>query len=784
MELPVIVEKVIFQNEKGFAILACSLNPYSSKYKEELEVVLLKNINLNKYNNFTITTSMFDPHEKAEGRQYIFIGDFIKHEKYGEQFKSEFYYQDRPSTEEGLRVYLMSLPNIKEARSSDILKTFGVEETIRILDKEPSKLIEINGITEKRIPPIKIAWDRDRILRELYIWLNDHGISPQLGKKIYATWGDNSFNVLNNNPYQITDIKGFGFVKADFIAHKISKSVNKEARTVACMKYVLTEDIHKNSNLCMPYSSFAKIVLDTLKKGNEQNNPTENIQEYTNLIPLCIKKNLDTFVAIKNIGETNNGAYIYLKEIWDKEKFIATSIYKRRVIESEKEGDNSDLDQYKLKDDDLIDAEKDVSKFSQREVKLDESQKEAIRSAFNNRITVITGAGGTGKSTICRCIYHLSEEKKLSVRMMSPTGKAARVLSNKTSFPAETIHRSLKMKPGDDLPSESIREDMVIIDEVSMVGIDTMFAVFSAIEENVWAHIVFVGDCNQLPSVSPGNFLFDIMQSGCVNIVRLDKIHRQDENSYIPLLANDISNGKVVEIPKNASDIAWHSLSSLESFDNAIKNAVSNFMKGNNIEDLQFLAPMYRGEYGINKVNEIVQNYMMDYNKSQNSLFQKGFIKLYVGDRVIQTENNYSKSIFNGDMGRVVEAGRKAIDPSVSDEQKDFVIVNFYGENLTYVDEEIEQLKLAWCCSVHKFQGSQSPYVVFVFPGEASIMASKEILYTAMTRAEKKLDIYGHMQMFKISPTKSVVRKRYTNMNNIIKEVRDNKKIFKILEMA
>jgi len=790
IELPILVEKVVFRSDKGFAILACTLNPYSSKYKAELEDLLLRNIKPNSYNNFPVTIDMLEPHDKAEGGQYICIGDFFKHPKYGEQFKADFIYLDEPTNEEGLKAYLMTLTHIKESRSSAILKTFGVSETIRILNEEPSKLLAINGITENRIGPIKEAWDRGKGLRDLYIWLNDHGIQPAIGKKIYAIWKQDSRQILTENPYRLIKIKGFGFTQADQIAYKIFKDVPKDLRTVACLQCVLEEDMRKNSNLCMFYESLRDETIKKLRDGSERNAPSipfDKMMYEKKIIPSCIKHNLKVFTAVRNIHDPKQGDYVYLKTVWDKEKYIAAAIYNRRPSEEEKKEsqdnvplETKDDNEFACTEKDIDDAEKDVSNYSQKEIKLDDYQKKAIRSALENKMTVITGGGGTGKSTIVRCIFHLSQEKDLSIRLLSPTGKAAKVLSDKTGFTAETIHRSLKMKPGNDYPGVPIGEDIVVIDEVSMVGIDTMYAIMYAMKENLWGHIVFVGDCNQLPSVSAGNFLSDIMKSGCVNVVRLDKIHRQDEKSYIPLLADDISRGKVVEVPADASDIKWHHLTS-DDWDVSLRGVIKNFVKENGIDNLQVIAPMYKGVYGVNKANEVIQTLMTEINGTKENRFTKGFMDFYIGDRVIQTENNYEKDIFNGDIGKVVDFGRKATDPN-SDELHDFVTVNFYGENTMFVDDEIEQLRLAWCITVHKFQGSQSPHVICILSQEASNMMTKELVYTAMTRAAKHLDIYGHMGAFRLAPTKSAIRHRNTNMNNIILELKNNVTILKTLE--
>ncbi|GAF77739.1 unnamed protein product [marine sediment metagenome] len=504
-----------------------------------------------------------------------------------------------------------------------------------------------------------------------------------------------------------------------------------------------------------------------------ENDITQKPQDYKAIIPKTIKDNLDLLVPVKEVnGESQT--YIYLKPIWEKEKAIAKYLYDRREHKDVK-GD--------CNDEDIIKAEEDLRRLTGKSLILDDSQKEAVKSAFNHKITVITGSGGTGKSTICRCIYYLAHEKGLSVRMMSPTGKAAQVLSDKTKGHAATIHRSLKMMPGEDYGREDIKEDIVIVDEFSMVGLDTLFAVLNALEENLWCNIVFVGDSNQLPSVSPGNFLSDIVEADCANVVMLEQIHRQDENSYISLIANDIAESKrVEEIPAEASDIKWIDINP-NTFADRMPDVIKKYMKKRDINDLQIMAPMYRGDCGVNKINEEIQKMMAELNGTQDKYLKKHFKLFHVGDRVIQTKNNYDKQIFNGDMGIVVDLGRKVLDPSKSDQKEDFIVVNFYGDDITFFgDDEISNLQLAWCITVHKYQGSQSPYIIFVMAGEAHNMMSKELVYTAFTRAEKFLCIYGNIKMLRKAPHESVVKKRYTNMVNIVKEMRENRKILQVME--
>jgi exodeoxyribonuclease V alpha subunit len=768
IEIPAIIENVRYRKD-NFAILICSLNGLSAKYSPELEKTISDNIG-EKYDTFIITTNMIRPEEKVEGRQCIFIGEFVKHPKFNVQFKSEFYYQDMPTDKEAFRAYLMSLPNIKEARSTDIINKFGVEGTIKILDENPIKLTEINGITDRRVPAIKAMWDRDKALRDLYIWLSSHDIPAATGKRIYEAWGNASKDVLLENPYKLTEIRGFGFETADRIAHKILGEVPLDYRMKACLEHTLAEDVRSNGNLCTPYSRLKDEVVSVLEKCDNVNSLKGDVNEYRKKIPVVIKANLNCFSAVKLI-DGNNGTYIYRKKILDKERAIAKYLFDRNHHGKSKASCN---------DDDIDMAEKDLTTLCGKRISLDDCQKDAIKSAFNNKITVITGAGGTGKSSICRCIYYLAGEKGLSVRLMSPTGKASQVLSDKTKGEAATIHRSLKMMPDEDVGREIVTEDIIIVDEISMVGIDTLYPLLHAMEENVWANLILVGDANQLPSVSPGNFLHDIINSGCANVVSLKNIHRQGEKSYIPLIANEIALGKNVEIPKDATDIKWIEID-VNEFDKVLINDLEKFMEHHDIMELQILSPKYKGNCGVNHINEIIQQMMAKRNGHLDKYLKRDIRPFYLGDRVIQTQNNYDKQVFNGDIGNIIDLGRKVLDPEVSDEPTDFIKIKFYGDEYTYVGKEIDQISLAWTVTIHKYQGSQTNYIFFIMAREAEIMMAKELVYSGLTRAEKELTIYGHVDMLRLAPHRSVIRKRHTNVNGFIRELKENKKLLEVI---
>jgi len=344
MELPIIIERVIFRNDSGFAVLAANLDPYSSRYKVELEEIVAPYIH-EKYKTFTVTTGMLDINEDPLGGQYIFVGDFVEDKKFGKQFKAEFYYQEKPSTQEGLRAFLMCLPNIKESRSEAIIKKFGMQGTIDILDNNIYRLTEVNGITTKRIPAIQKAWEDRKWLRELYEWFMSVGWPAKLADAAYKKWGTATKTTLEENPYCLVELRGIGFVTADKMAHvlfeKEKKPIKEDFRTTACIHYVLNEDVYKNSNLCMSYVNLKKHVLGLLSECNESLGKETDPQAIIKLMPQCLKDNLKLFTLVKDLKE--NAGYIYLREVWLKELFVASTLYKRMIMEKEGMGDNLSL---------------------------------------------------------------------------------------------------------------------------------------------------------------------------------------------------------------------------------------------------------------------------------------------------------------------------------------------------------------------------------------------------------------------------------------------------------
>ena len=664
MEIPCVVERVTFRRDK-FAILACNLDSYSNKYDQKLDQLVRPYID-KKWKSFTVVVDTLEEDEKPEGHSYIFVGEFVQDSRRGNQYKASGYYQDVPTTHAAMKTFLMSLPNIKDSRANAILKMFKVDELIDVLDNEPRKLLAINGINEPRLDAIIEDWKKKAHKRDLYKWFMECDIPIKLADKAYEIWRNDTKKVLLNNPYLLTQLRGISFLKADIIAHKINKKVNDNFRVSSCLEYCLNEDMNRNGNLCCPYTNLKREVIKTLAECDQALHQTVN-KSYGDLIPHIVKDKLSGFTAVKDIKE--GIAFVYLTNIWEREQFIAEILGKRSLLNSK----------FSCDDDDIKDAENDLSFALGKEIKLDNTQKEAIKSAFTNRVSIITGGGGTGKSTICRCIYHLARKKTMTVNMMSPTGKAAKVLTKKTGGGATTIHRGLEITPEDTLPSKIITQEILLVDEISMAGVDTMYALMVAVENNPNTNIVFVGDKNQLPSVSPGNFLSDIIKSGCANVVTLDKIHRQDENSYISLIANDVSQGLVTLVPKEATDITYCELNS-HRIEKELCDFVEDYVQDNDIEDLQIISPMKKGSCGVNRLNEVIQEKMSVINGTSSQVMEREFKKFFLMDRVIQMKNNYEKNVFNGDMGYITNLGERIRDPNRSDKKEKFVSVDFGEE--------------------------------------------------------------------------------------------------------
>jgi len=702
---------------------------------------------------FMVRASMESEMEFSDDVTLVFSGEVVHHVKYGTQFKSNFCFPDEPISDRMVRHYLNNLPHIGPVRALEIVKVFGAENVSEIIENEPTKLLIINGITPERIDEIVKTWELNGALRKIYYWLMDHHIPIDYANDVLSTLGMSAIEVLESNPYILTSIRSISFKVADSLAHRILTDVPGRLRVESCTKYALSK-ISNEGHLCLPIEELYAQVADILFEFKPQ-------PDLVNLFKQVVQ---DDMIVLRKDG----GQYVYLPSVYSAERHVAIKMYEMSSYPS----------QYDCSDEDIEWSENEFNNWARSDITLDDCQKEAIISVFKNKITVITGGGGTGKSTICRCINTIASRIGLSTTFLTPTGAAAKVLEEKTSKGTMTIHRYLKLVPGGQVGPEKklINSNILLIDEFSMVGLDTLPFLMSSLIDPTITNIVLVGDPQQLPSVSPGNFLDDIMKSGIANVVKLTNIHRQSENSYIPQVSAEMATGKFKSIPEDATDI-----SVIHEYDNdalaatVLMVAKDYMMEHDTLDGFQAISPMYKGSAGVDNITDMIQA-MMKPNDAETITF-KGKV-FNVGDRVMQLSNNYEKDIFNGNIGTVLDVG---VEAASNGQDLKYVVVDFgLEEDVKYIETEISQIRVCWCCTIHKYQGSQVGTVVLAISGAHRRMMSRELIYTGFTRASEMLHIIGDSSMLYRANEISSIKKRYTHTVDMIRSLMDKVRRFSV----
>jgi exodeoxyribonuclease V alpha subunit len=760
IKLPATVSSVIWSKpETNFVIASVKINKKSIHYKPT------------EYPRDWIQTggaivkcNLLDELNGMHGKAVVFVGKIERHAKYGMQMGAGFCFVDQPVASEGMEEYLKMMPNVGGYRASKLMEAFKAEDLPDIIENHPQRIIALKiGLTPYRVEEMRKKWIEDRAMREVYLWLGDHGVGLDIGAKVVKKWGVDAIGVIAANPYSLTQVKGVGFKTADAIAFKVLDPVPANSRTDSCVNYVLDEAFTNNGHLCLPLWELRRSALALLQVGGGNH---DYVSEIAASVSRGVEgKTLKTITVPRTSGPT---AMVYRSRIWDMENWIAKGLLALANSASQRT----------VSENEMKSAEAEISRFMNMDVILNDTQRAGVISAFTNRLTVITGSGGTGKSTLCRCICNIARGKNLKIRQMTPTGKAAKVLQAKTSESAQTIHRALGLMPGlDNISPNSLDDDIVIVDEFSMCGIDTAYAIMVAIANNSSVNLVIVGDHQQLPSVSPGNFFWDIIQSDVAKVVRLDKIYRQGEHSYITTVANNIAHGVNALIPPDADDIKRRNISDAASVPRGsvceiIRKSMSE--KGIPLDDIHTMASMYRGECGVDAINAAIQEMVAQMNGAP-AFVATQWKRFFVGDRVMHCENDYDKNVFNGDIGICIQAGHKVFDKEKSEEKEPYIVVKYDDErpDICYRKADFDMVKVAWCTTVHKYQGSQCKYIIFVAPKAHRHMLSKELVYTALTRAEKKVIVIGNQEDLNLCVNKSVASVRYTTLIHQINAIRE-----------
>lgn len=677
----------------------------------------------------TVTVQMEPP---LQGQQLELKGSWVEHPRFGQQFKAEHMLVAAPTSLEGIERFLASgsIEGIGPVYARKIVERFG-GEALEIIEKAPNRLKEIPGIGPKTVKKIHDSYMEKAELRQIMVWLEQHNVSGMFAGKIFAQYGSFSVEVMETNPYRLArEVDGIGFSTADAIAAGIGLQADDYMRISAALEYQL-QRISLSGHCCVPEKMLVDEVARTL--GIDRN-----------AIWNTLKQDLAEGILDQEVvGDTIlvYPEYLYLAET-ETADYLRFLQSKADVIQF---GNTTAM----------VD---DWEKYSG--ITLADKQREAIEGALEHGIFVLTGGPGTGKTTVIRGMIDILESHGLSILLGAPTGRAAKRLSEATERKASTIHRLLEAQGAAGSEGaffarnadEPLEADVIILDEVSMMDITLMRYFLEAVPAG--CHVILVGDVDQLPAVGPGSVLKDILRSGIIPSVCLSEVYRQSEASSIVMNAHAINAGRVPRwSDAEDSDFEFIEINNPELVENHIVSLCRDILPRQGFsprEDIQVLSPMHRQSCGVENLNKKLQqalnppaNYKSEYVSTARCF--------RLGDKVMQMKNNYDKGVFNGDIGFIQELTPDKLVVRYSD---DFVA--------SYEKTELNELQLAYCMSVHKSQGSEYPVVILPLVPGHRIMLQRNLLYTAITRAKKKVILIGSKAALNTAVANDKTARRYT----------------------
>jgi len=667
-------------------------------------------------------------------------GEWAHHPKYGEQFKIIHYKTTVPASVYGIQKYLGSqlIKGIGPVMAKRIVQTFG-KDTLDVIEQEVEKLAMVDGIGKKRIHMIKTAWEDQKEIREVMLFLQTHGVSSGYATKIFKQYGDQSIDVVKENPYRLaTDIFGVGFVTADSIAEKLGFSKNSKQRAEAGILYVLNQ-LAEDGHVYYPYEP---LVLKCQKILGVE------CDIIVNAFAAIAK---DNRIVIEDLNETidefrENNKAVYLAKFHVCEAGVANRL---KTLTSVPKSIRK------------IDSGKAIEWVQQQlAITLATNQVEAIRCSVENKIMVITGGPGTGKTTIIHAILKIFSKLKIKMMLAAPTGRAAKRMNETTGHEAKTIHRMLEysIQKGGFQKNEKkpLNCDLLIVDEASMIDTILMHHLLKAIPPT--ATLILVGDVNQLPSVGAGNVLKDIISSGAVPTVRLHDIFRQAKESMIIVNAHKINNGRMPSLKTTGAGDDFYFIEQDDPEDvlriilELIKDRIPKRFGFDSIEDIQVLTPMHRGTIGAENLNVELQKTL---NPGIDGLV-RGNRTYRINDKVMQIKNNYDKDVFNGDIGRI-----KRINT-----EEQYVTIIFDDRHVDYEYSGLDEIVLAYAVSVHKSQGSEYPAVIIPILTQHYILLQRNLIYTAVTRGRRLVVIVGTRNALAIGINNDKTQKRFTYLRH------------------
>ena len=706
-----IVDRITFQNEENGYTVARLQVEGSTAYNDRLATIVGEMLSINP------------------GETVVLEGEWTTHKQYGAQFKIESYQTVYPSTVEGMRRYLGSglIKGIGPVTAKRIVDHFG-KEALDVIESDPERLVEVEGLGEKRAKWIIKAWEDQREIRNVMLFLQSHEVGTGYAVKIWKRYGQEAVELIQENPYRLSvDVWGIGFLTADRIAQKMGIPAHSDRRIQAGLLHVLNEAADKEGHVFLPEDALIESCAEALDV------PVDAIAP-------CVAQLLSEKSIIVNDER------VYLPHLYYAEQGAATRCYQLSQVQRIELGN--------------IPAE--VRAIEQRDgVTFAPRQKLALEKALSHNLLVLTGGPGTGKTTTIKGLIALLEARKKKIALAAPTGRAAKRMSEATGHEAKTIHRLLKFSPSEmafeknfDNPLEI---DALIVDEISMVDTVLMNSLLRAVP--ISASVVLVGDVDQLPSVGAGNVLKDVIASDIVEVVELNEIFRQAQTSHIVTNAHAINRGEMPYV-RNDRDADFFFLEVSEP-DQAVETVcglcasrLPRTYRLDSIEDIQVLVPMYRGETGANNLNRVLQDEL----NPKGQEMTRGGIRFRVGDKVMQVRNNYDHDVFNGDIGRVLGI------------EDDIFRVRFQDRVIEYEFSELDELVLAYAMSVHKSQGAEFRAVVMPLTTQHYMMLQRNLLYTAITRARELVVLVGTKQALGMAVRNNRVAERHTTLSQRIRD--------------
>ena len=690
-----------------------------------------------------------------EDETYTFYGNMKEHPRFGLQFHVEHFRKEMPQTKEGIVAYLSSdlFKGIGKKTAESIVDTLGEQAITKIL-AQPSILDTVPRLSGEKAKQFYDTLIEHQGLEQVMIALNQYGFGPQLSMRIYQMYKQDTIDIMQKNPYRLVeDIEGIGFGRADELGYHLGISGSHPDRIKAACLYVLETKCLQEGNVYLE----AEQLLDSVKTLLEENKRDE--VEFKAIADEVLKLEEES----KIIAEERR---IYTPSLYFSEKGIVSNL--KRVLAQDEYADQFPESEFLLA---LGELEERIG------VEYAPAQKEAIQTALQSPMLILTGGPGTGKTTVIKGIVELyselhgvsmdiaeyqKKEEPFPFVLAAPTGRAAKRMSESTGLPAVTIHRLLGWNGSEGFSHDEdnpIEGRIVIIDEMSMVDTWLAHQLFKALPEHV--QVILVGDEDQLPSVGPGQVLKDLLASGVVPVVSLEHIYRQAGGSSIIELAHEIKRGRVPDDisrqQKDRSFIRCGGGQIASVVEQVVANARS---KGFSARDVQVLAPMYRGPAGIDNLNKILQEVFNSNKDGKKRELKFGDVAYRTGDKVLQLINQPEEGVFNGDMGEIVSI----LFAKENTDNADKLVISFDGIEVVYTRQDLSKITLAYCCSIHKSQGSEFPIVILPVVKSYYRMLRRNLLYTAITRSKNSLVLCGEEDAFRMGIERNLETRRKTTL--------------------